>query len=62
MRVLLTGGAGYIGNVLTRDLLVCPDVSNVTVLDNFFYNQQSTIIDLLDNKKFALLSISLLLL
>ncbi len=54
MRVLLTGGAGYIGNVLTRDLLVCPDVSKVTVLDNFFYNQQSTIIDLLDNKKFAL--------
>ena len=39
MRVLVTGGAGYIGSVLTKDLLA----SNykVTVLDDFTYSQTS---------------------
>ena len=33
-KILITGGAGYIGNVLTRDLL--NDQNNiVTILDNF---------------------------
>lgn len=39
MRVLITGGAGYIGSVLTRQLLEHGHA--VTVLDNFMYGQNS---------------------
>lgn len=39
MRVLITGGAGYLGSVLTHELLVRG--FEVTVLDNFTYRQQS---------------------
>lgn len=39
VKILITGGAGYIGSVLTRVLL---DLGyRVTVLDNFLYNQAS---------------------
>jgi nucleoside-diphosphate-sugar epimerase len=38
-RVLITGGAGYIGSVLTRELL--ERGFGVTVLDNFLYRQTS---------------------
>lgn len=38
-RVLITGGAGYIGSVLTRDLL--SDGHQVTVVDNFMWGQTS---------------------
>lgn len=34
-RVLLTGGAGYIGSVLTRRVLA--DGDRVTILDRFFF-------------------------
>jgi nucleoside-diphosphate-sugar epimerase len=41
VRVLLTGGAGYIGSVLTRRLL---DAGyRVTVVDNFLYRQNSLV-------------------
>ena len=39
MNIFITGGAGYIGSVLTYDLLKLGH--KVTVLDNFMYNQNS---------------------
>ena len=38
-KVLLTGGAGYIGSVLTEELI--KNNYSVTVLDNFQYRQTS---------------------
>ncbi len=40
-KILITGGAGYIGSVLTKLLL--NEGFNITILDNFFYNQKSLI-------------------
>ena len=39
MKIFITGGAGYIGSVLTKKLL--NEGHQVTVLDNFMYNQDS---------------------
>src|ERR1035437_9608812 len=38
-KILITGGAGYIGSVLTAELLRAGN--EVTVIDNFRYNQAS---------------------
>jgi len=38
-KVLVTGGAGYIGSILVQDLL--DDGHSVTVVDNFMYRQNS---------------------
>ena len=40
-KILVTGGAGYIGNVLVRLLL--KKGYDITVLDNFFFNQDNTL-------------------
>lgn len=50
LNVLITGGAGYIGSVLTRKLL--EKGCNVTVVDNLMYNQ-SPLVDLCINDKFS---------
>jgi len=49
--VLIVGGAGYIGSVLTRIML---DAGyNVRVLDNLLYNNASAVSDLLSNTRFS---------
>ena len=41
-RVLITGGSGYLGSVITEKLL--KNNYEVTILDNLMYNQTSSII------------------
>ena len=48
--VLITGGAGYIGSVLVRILLL--NNFRVTVLDNFIYSQENVFLDLYNNNDF----------
>jgi len=49
MKILITGGSGYLGSILTEILL--EDGYDVTVLDNLMYNQTSSII-YTHNKRF----------
>jgi nucleoside-diphosphate-sugar epimerase len=51
MKVLVTGGAGYIGSVLTGSLL--KSGHDVTVLDNYYYGQNS-LLEYCSNDKFNL--------
>jgi UDP-glucuronate decarboxylase len=53
MKILVTGGAGFIGSHLCRRLL--KDGQDVLCLDNFFTGAKDNILDLMDNKKFELL-------
>ena len=48
MKVLITGGAGYLGSILCSDLL---KEHEVVVYDNLLYNQMS-LLNLFNNKNF----------
>ena len=39
MKILITGGAGYIGSILANDLL--NSGNQVTIVDTFSYNENS---------------------
>ena len=43
MRILITGGAGYLGSIFTEHLLNQGEVTNLVVYDNMMYNQTSLI-------------------
>jgi len=49
-KILITGGAGYLGNVMTRKFL--DEGFNVTCLDNFMYRQDYSIFPLTSNPNF----------
>jgi UDP-glucuronate decarboxylase len=53
MRVLVTGGAGFIGSHLCERLLA--DDHDVLCLDNFFTGRRANIVELLDNHRFELI-------
>ena len=52
-RILVTGGAGFLGSYLCESLL--KRKYNVICIDNFFTAQKSNIIHLLDNPNFELI-------
>ena len=52
MRILVTGGAGFIGSHLCERLLA--DGNDVLCLDNFFTGRRANIVHLLDNRQFEL--------
>ena len=53
MKILITGGAGFLGSALGRRLL--KERNEIWCLDNFFTGRMENITDLLDNPSFHLL-------
>ncbi|MDC1177530.1 SDR family oxidoreductase [Candidatus Pelagibacter sp.] len=54
MKILITGGAGYIGIALVKELL--KNNFKVTVLDNFIFNQQYVFFDLIKKKNLKIIN------
>jgi len=54
MKVLVTGGAGFIGSHLCRRLVI--DGNHVICLDNFFTGTKENIADLISNKNFEIIN------
>ncbi|MHC1718143.1 MAG: UDP-glucuronic acid decarboxylase family protein [Acidaminococcaceae bacterium] len=54
-KILVTGGAGFIGSNLCRTLLQANPANQVICLDNFFTGSKQNIEQLLNNEKFKLL-------
>ncbi|MCB1212594.1 MAG: NAD-dependent epimerase/dehydratase family protein, partial [Verrucomicrobiales bacterium] len=52
MRILITGGAGFIGSHLVEALLADPRVSHVRVLDNLATGNRLNIEPFMNNPKF----------
>ena len=52
MRILITGGAGYLGSILSRKLLA--KGYNVRVIDNLWYGKEP-ILDCIQNPNFELI-------
>ena len=52
-RILITGGAGYIGSILVPLLL--KNNYLVTVIDNFMY-KQNTFLDIIENPEFEIIN------
>ena len=44
MKILITGGAGYLGSILVETLLRNGGITKLTVYDNLMYNQTSLIV------------------
>jgi UDP-N-acetylglucosamine 4-epimerase len=55
MKVLVTGGAGFIGSNLVEALLLRDEISLVRVLDNFATGHKQNIEEFLSNPKFELI-------
>ncbi|MBD0352749.1 MAG: GDP-mannose 4,6-dehydratase, partial [Flavisolibacter sp.] len=53
MRILVTGGAGFIGANLVKDLLDTEQVEKVVVLDNLATGSLKNIEEFAPNKKFS---------
>jgi len=49
MKVLVTGGLGYLGSTLIRDLAKVPEVSSVRILDNLSTSRYSSLFNLPDS-------------
>jgi len=50
LKILITGGAGYLGTILCEELLKLPEVEKIIILDNLLYKQEG-LFSLLYNKK-----------
>ncbi len=53
MRILITGGAGFIGSHLSERLL--NEGNEIICLDNFFTGRRENIVHLMDNRRFELI-------